>query len=452
MTRMLNCSMAVALALLAGTAQADSAYGCAGLETNRELPTIEGKDGVFFRINADLRMNHPFAPEVVDQMAALSQALESRGTTLIYVPIPTKSVSMPDHLPDRARLYGFDLDVATAVHDDVLARLNAAGVLTADIRAALLRAEPGKLAFFNSDFHWSAYGADLGAQAIAEVIRAQPIYDALDKTTYTSTPLGEEIAFSGMRRILQARCNDTLPEPTTMTWDTQATVLDLGLDGALDLGLGDESGGLDIFGDDTAQMPVALVGTSFSDSPINNFPGFIAQHAALEVVNFAITGGNQFGAITSYLTSTEFQDSPPAFLVWENPIYNNLAQYGDQPMRELIAAASGTCTQPLDAALSEDRLTLTASVAGLGAQDTLFLDSDGSTALDVTYRFEAAQGTRVKALRRGERLRRTGRFYMPMTGLWEDGAETVSITLSAPMGPQASLSKCSATPLMEEKS
>lgn len=444
--RLMTCALALTCVLAAPAAFAESAYGCSGLETNRELPTIEGKGGVFFRINADLRMNHPFSPEVVDQMTALSQALESRGTVLVYVPIPTKSVSMPDYLPERARLYGFDLAVATAVHADVLGRLNEQGVLIADIRSALLGAEGGQLPFFNSDFHWSAYGADLGAKAIADVIRAQPIYDTLDKTEYQSLETGEEIAFSGMRRVLQARCSQTLPEPTTMTWDTQAMTLDLGL------GLGDEGGGLDIFGGETAQVPIALVGTSFSDSPINNFPGFIAQHAELEVVNFAITGGNQYGAITSYLTSTEFQNSPPAFLVWENPIYNNLAQYGDQPMRELIAAAADNCAQSLDFTVSDDRRSLTTQVSGLTAEQTLFLETDGSTALDVSYRFTSDQGERLKSVRRGERLRRTGRFYMPMTGLWETGADDLTITLSAPLGASPQLSVCDPSTLQEKKS
>lgn len=74
--RLMTCALALTCVLAAPAAFAESAYGCSGLETNRELPTIEGKGGVFFRINADLRMNHPFSPEVVDQMTALSQALE----------------------------------------------------------------------------------------------------------------------------------------------------------------------------------------------------------------------------------------------------------------------------------------------------------------------------------------------------------------------------------------
>ena len=459
MTKLIAPAILV-MALTSTSAHANSAFGCSGLETNRELPTIEGKDGVFFRINADLRMNHPFSPEVVEQLATLSRALERRGTTLIYAPIPTKSVSMPSYLPDRARLYGFDLEVATSVHNDVLDRLTQAGVVNVDIRQALLTAEAGQLPFFNSDFHWSAYGANLGAAAIAEVIKQQPIYDALPKTPYKSTQIAEEVAFSGMRRILQMHCTETLPEPTTLTWETVADlgdtsedfVLDIGLgDEPLDIGLGDDA--IDIGLEEDVGLPIALVGTSFSDSPINNFPNWIAQHSSLEVVNFAITGGNQFGAITSYLTSTDFQEAPPAFLVWENPIYNNLAQFGDQPLRELIAAASGNCDRTLDLTISPDGHSLTANIAGLGDAETLFLDSNGSSALELDYTFLSAGGDqRVKSLRRGERLRQTGRFYMPLTGLWPDGAQDVQITLSAPLGKDPSLSVCSPIQQKEKKS
>ncbi|WP_226628889.1 alginate O-acetyltransferase AlgX-related protein [Alloyangia pacifica] len=438
---------ALLLAALATAAPAaESAYGCSGLERNRDLPSLEGRDGVFFRINADLRMYHPFSAGVVDGLAELSRALERRGTTLIFVPIPTKSVSMPDHLPDEAALYGFDLDVATEVHLDIQRRLAAAGVVTADIRAALLDAEPGRLPFFGADFHWSAYGADLGARAIAEVIRVQPAYAALAKTDHVTVETGQETSFSGMRRILQGLCTETLPEPETETYETRVAQLDL-------VPEEDLSGGLDLFGDAQESVDIALVGTSFSDSPINNFPGFIAQHSALEVINYAITGGNQFGAITSYLTSEDFQEAPPVFLVWENPIYNNLAQYGDQPMRELIAAARGPCTARIVADVSEDRRLLRADLGGLGlgAEDTLFLDTGGSTALELEFRFLSATGSeRTRVLHRSERMRRTGRFYMPLSGLWPEGAERLEIALSAPLGSDPALYTC--TPPSEDKS
>ncbi|WP_371156016.1 hypothetical protein [Jannaschia sp. 2305UL9-9] len=461
---------ALGLLTLPATAQEiPSAYGCHGLEQDADLATIEGRDGMFYRMASDMRMDRPFSDATVADMAALSRALASRGTTLIYAPIPTKSVSMPAWLPDRATDLGFDLEVATKVQTDILDRLNAAGVVTADLRAALLTAEPGRPTFFATDTHWNAYGADLGARAIAEVMRAQPVYDTLEKTRHETVETGTDNGVLVMRRILQRRCTETLPMPVTRTYETRVAQpggpldiglggdapLDIGLgeDAPLDIGLGDDSpldiglGGedIDLFGEAEARLPVAIVGTSFSDLATVNFPGFLAQHSDLEVVNYAITGGAQFGAITSYLTSDDYQNAPPTFLVWENPIYTNFAQVGDQPMRELIAAAGDTCTRQVPFTLDPNGQTLIADLdTDLTPGDTLFLDTDAPVTDAVAFHFWSAEDRiRTRSIRRGDRLRRTGRFYMPLTGLWPDGARQVEVTSTAKFGPTPTLFVCS---------
>lgn len=440
MTRLISSAYAFAALLgavgLASPVAADSNYRCSGVEQNRELPSIEGRDGVFYRINIDMRMNHAFSDRMVGYLAELSDALAAHGTTLIYVPVPTKSVTMPDHLPDDAPLYGFDLEIATRVHDDILERLEAAGVVTVDARSAMLQAPADDMAFFKADFHWSASGARETAKAIADVIRAQPGYADLPKVTYESQPQDVEIAFSGMRRLLQQHCLDTLPEAETMTYETVQT-------SAVDLG-----GGLDLFGDSAATVPVALVGTSFSDSPINNFPGFIAEYAELEVINYAITGGNQYGAMISYLTSTEFEETRPKFLIWENPIYNNLAQFGDQPMRELIAAAGRSCTMALPAEVAEDLSSLTVDLAryDLGPEDTLLVDTNRSLGLTADFTFHTENGlSRTKTIIRGERLTRTGRFYMPLSGLWPEGAASLSFAMERPFSSAPAVYACTSS-------
>lgn len=437
---LLSGFIAAASPALAQTQVTPTNYGCFGLEQNRELPAIEGKDGVFFRINLDFRMAHPFSDQIVAELAALSEALAENGTTLIYVPIPTKSVTMPNHLPETAALYGFDLEIATMVHDDILERLNAQGVVTVDAREAMLDGAADDLPFFRADFHWTASGARETAKAIAETIKALPGYEDLTPTTFETAPQGPDVAFSGMRRILQKHCTETLPEVVSMTYDTVPIQTD-------DLG----GAGLDLFGEAEASIPIALAGTSFSDSPINNFPGFIAQYTELEVVNYALTGGNQYGAMLSYLTSEAFQETRPRFLIWENPIYNNLAQFGDQPLRELIAAAGNSCTLALPATATDTHLEVDLAGYDLGPEDTLFVDTNMSTGLEADFIFHAADGaTRTKSIIRGERLTRTGRFYMPLTGLWEEGAESVTFTMSRPFASEPSIYAC--THNTEEKS
>ncbi|WP_108483105.1 alginate O-acetyltransferase AlgX-related protein [Oceaniglobus ichthyenteri] len=468
------------------SAMADSAFGCSGLETDADLATLEGHDGVFFRMVSDLRMDRPFSQATVANLAELSRALAERGTTLVFAPVPTKAVTMPDWLPERARLMGFDLTVATEVQRDILRQLDAAGVITVDLRAAMVQGGAGRHTFFGTDTHWNAFGAELGAMAVAEVLKAQPIYDSLTKTTHETVEMGEKTAFSGMRRILQRRCIETLPEPVTMTYETRVastgaamaggtldiglndetlldigledepldiglddTLLDIGLDDtALDIGLGADAG---VARDPASQLPVALVGTSFTDLAVSNFPGFVAQHAGVEVVNYAITGGGQYGAITSYLTSDDFQTAPPAFLVWENPIYANLAQNGSGPMRELIAAVRG-CAQPVDITIGDDRARLTATLPpDLGPDHTLFLDTGTGAMAKATFRFANAAGrNRTKTIERGERLRLNGRFYMPLTGLWPGGAQSVEIDLPLPLGQAATLSVCAPEPSLQK--
>ena len=38
---------------------APSAYGCRNLQADPQTPILEGKDGVFYRVYADIRMQHP---------------------------------------------------------------------------------------------------------------------------------------------------------------------------------------------------------------------------------------------------------------------------------------------------------------------------------------------------------------------------------------------------------
>ena len=303
-----------------------------------------------------------------------------------------------------------------------------------DARAAMIDIPSGETAFFKADFHWSAAGARQTAIAVAETIRGLPEYADLEPTRFETVPLEVGVAFSGMRRILQRSCLTTLPEVETMTYLTsQVQVPDL------------DNGVFDLFGDSANNSQIALVGTSFSDSPINNFPGFLAEYAQLEVVNYALTGGNQYGSMVSYLTSTEFEKSPPRFLVWENPIYNNLAQYGDLPMRELTVAASQTCTVPLVTQINAEAAMITVDLGGydLGTSDSIFVDTHANIETQASFVFQSDTGLeRTKTIERGRRLSRTGRFYMPLSGLWDGGVAALRIQMTQPFLSEPSVYVC----------
>lgn len=420
----------VIVVLLATPAAAEtSAFGCSFTNTASALPSVEGKDGTFFRVQADLRMRHPMEDPVIARMAVLSKALAAGGTTLIYVTVPTKSEVMPDLLPASAADYQFDSATAVLVYQDIISRMAAKGILAPDILTALSKAPADTPPFFKTDFHWTAEGAVLAAEAIAAEIRAQPFYVDLPLSEYKTTPGVVTASFSTMRRTLQAFCKTELPrveateQLTTKTADTTAKA--------------------DIFAGDQAQQ-IVLVGTSFSDAPLADFAGSLSQASGLDVLNYAVTGGNQYGAITSYLISRDFAATRPRFLIWENPIYNNLAQFGPDAMEELIAAASNSCTTALPVSVSAPN-TLTADLTGLNMQpeDSILADLGENSGRRAEFAFETASGiTRTAMIQRSDRVQASGRFFKSLATLWHPDLQSLSVTFDHPVSSGTTLSLC----------
>ena len=435
---------AALVALCAGQVHAQSAFGCGDLGlTSNEY--IEGQDGVFFRIFADLRLQHPLDDQVVDQLARLADKLEENGTTLVYVTIPSKSQVLPELLPPLASDYGFDLATAEYVYDDITGRLNAAGIMAPDIMRALRQGDgtSDELPFFRADFHWSSEGARRAAQAIGAAIRANPAAADIPVTAFESIPQGVEVAFSGMRRNIQSYCKLPLPSVTSMAWKTQAGVdADAPLDIFAAAPEAPAAGGLDIFGG-ASTTPAVLIGTSFSDSAINNFAGWLSQYAQMEVLNYSITGGNQFGAITSYLTSADYEAQRPTFLIWENPIYNNIGQFGPQAMEELIAAVGTDCTTPLPVTAQGSQVTASLDGLRLNAGDALMVDFGAEGARRAEFVLTTASGIKRHALiERGDRLRATGRFWLSMGPFAMSDLASVEVTFDREVTSQPSLNVC----------
>ncbi|MDB5665874.1 hypothetical protein [Cypionkella sp.] len=429
-------ALGLSLAVSPALAQTATNFDCTNYEFNTILPAIEGKDGVFFRTFADLRMQHPLDERTVQMMGQLAKVLKENGTTLVYVTIPSKSQVMPQYLPAHAADYGFQPEVADAIYTDFITRLNQAGVEATDMMTALRTNKGGERALFGADFHWTSQGARLGAQAIAETLKADPDYADLPKQTFVTTAIAPEVAFSGMRRTLQGYCENSLPPTETMAYRTEATA-----------STDDAAAGLDIFATPSDVLPAVLVGTSYSDSPINNFAGFLAEYSQLEIVNYAITGGNQFGSMTSYMTSDEFKAQRPRFLIWENPIYNNLAQYGAAPMEELIAAAGNSCTTNMPVT-KIDANTVEASLEGikLGADDAIFADFGAEGPRVATFNIEAADGLiRHSKIERSTRLRATGNFYLGLSAFTMPDIKKVTVHFDRPVTEATTLSFCANT-------
>ena len=431
--RTLGVALALGLAPFVAMADTANGYGCSAYEFSTSLPSVEGKDGVFFRTFADLRLQHPMDQRTIILLGRLAQVLKENGTTLVYVTIPAKSQVMIDYLPQHVEDYGFDPEMAQMIYTDIISRLAAVGIVAPDLMTALQNVKGDERPFFGADFHWTSQGARAAAQAIGTEIKASPAYADVTPSTFESKPVGKQVAFSGMRRSLQSFCKDPLPSTETMAYKTTP----------VESIAGDETA-IDIFAGSDKAVPAVLVGTSFSDSSINNFAGFLSEFTGLDIVNYAITGGNQYGAMTSYLTSDEFRNQRPRFLIWENPIYNNLAQNGSAPLEELIAAAGTSCTDEL-ATTKIDDYTLSASLAGLKVHpdDAIFADYGAEGARVASFALQTTDGiTRKSKIDRSARLRGTGNFYLGLSPFRHPGFTNVSVRFDRPVTDATQLSFC----------
>ena len=425
----LKLYLIASVVMAAGSAAgaAPSHFGCKGLETAKPMATLEGKDGVFFRLNLDMRMNHPLSQQTAAMIGRISDALAEKGTTLIYIPVPTKSLAMPDNLPDSVADYGFDLQIAETAYQDFLDNLSAHGVTAIDSVKAM-RGVDGD-AFLATDFHWSPEGSRSVARAAAAVIRDSDGYGDIEKTNYVNIEGETHLRFSEMRNRIQAYCRESVPRVEIPHYETSAT------------SQADVSGG--IFAADSAGPPIALTGTSMSAEEDFNFAGFLAEASGAAVADYAITGGNQFGGITSYLLSEDFHNTKPAYVIWENPIYNNVGEFGETPLRELMAAATQNCEPVKTSNPSPGTLVADLNPETLPEHAYVRVDTGAPTGRQAQFHFISDDGLDVAAtITRPVRYDATRWFYQYAEPLWSANLAQVRVDLDQPAEAGATLAIC----------
>ncbi|MBE2278068.1 MAG: hypothetical protein IAE87_17430 [Rhodobacteraceae bacterium] len=430
--------LAAALALGAGAAlgpalpaAAESAFGCSDLDARNRMAAVEGADGIFFRLLPDLAMDPAFSDETVLQMASLSQALAEGGTTFVYVPLPTRGLAMPHALPATAFDLGFDPALAASLYDDILTRLSERGIATANARSVLVGGPDKTPSFFGADPRLTSAGGARLAGAIATTLKDLAGVAELPRGKFETRSAGPVNLPSDMRTFLQRHCLAPLPPVSTETYATTR--------------LGGASGGSGgLMGTATAPR-IALLSHEDTGGTASNLAGFLSDSTGLDVLEYSVPGGNGFAAISSYMTSQAFREQRPAVLIWVNPIYESLAARGDQPMRELIAAAGPDCRQDLPIGQGTDGQTLIADISGLDPvrPGMLMVDTGGTPSLEMRFDFRGRDGTvRSRWITRDPAQIATGRFYVPADGLWPDGAATVDIHMAGAFGPSARVAAC----------
>lgn len=399
----------------AAQATAQSAYGCRNLASSASLPAVEGAGGQFFRIDPDMMMDHRLSEQSLSQLKTLSTALAASGTQLLYLPMPTKSLVLPQALPPMAAHLGFDPVVAASVYAETLDRLDAAGIAYVDVRQTLRQAHAaGGAPYFGTDWRLSPEGGAALADVLADRIVRFERVGPLPRARYvTNAGQPGEVA-SLMRLQLQQNCRSPLPRLIAPDHQTNRAV-----PGA----------------PDTGAAPVVVLSTALTGTPTTHMAGFLKARIGLDVAQITVAERGAFGAITTYLTSDAFRKAPPAVLVWEHPIWHRLGARGDLPMTELITAARGGCDIPLEVAKGTRPNTARADLTSLtpGQSVSLMIDLERLPVQRLRVDFLSADGrARSRTIERPKDHTPSGRFFLSTDGLWPAGVAVIDITADRP--------------------
>ncbi|WP_371155875.1 hypothetical protein [Jannaschia sp. 2305UL9-9] len=415
---------AAGLTLASGAARA-STFACSGIEVPG-VDMVEGTDGTFYRIDPDLHSEHWIADPVADSIAALSAMLEAGGTRLVVVPVPTKALAMPEGLPAMAGYAGYNPDLAATVYGEAIGQLRKRGVLTVDARSAMRKlATSGTAPFHALDTRPTPEGLQAIANAVEDTLAGAGIAPR-SRQAFETRQIGAQPLPSPMRTRLQRYCAYDLPPVQASTFVTSTAI------GAAAASLGPIE-------------EAAVVGSGLSGHANANFAGFISQATGRPTQSLHVDGEDPYAAISSYMTSQSFQSNRPSLLVWEFPIWSELGIRGDQPLAELIAAASRACTVelPLRPGGGDNRLAASLGQVPGGADTVLMLDTGGTPASSVAFRFAAPDGAqRVKSIHRLDGQILNGRFYLPLSGLWPEGTTGVEIMADTGFGSLPRLLSC----------
>ena len=140
-----------------------------------EVRVIEGSEGWLFPTWENMTMvDKPRIDANLTAIATVKDQLAERGIQLIVLVVPMKASFYADRLPKSH-------PISSAVmqqYEYIDAGFHAAGVKTVGVANALRALEQTKqLAFFRTDYHWSAQGAEASADATAVLVQRQVKFD-----------------------------------------------------------------------------------------------------------------------------------------------------------------------------------------------------------------------------------------------------------------------------------
>ncbi|WP_231701657.1 alginate O-acetyltransferase AlgX-related protein [Halopseudomonas salegens] len=314
------------------------------LEGNMKLinQLTPGTDRWLFRSDVDLTNEFGMPARMQPEFARLVETFSAQGTRLAMVVQPTRGLMHRDKIrPDFTQ--GFDYATAADNLRTYLQQMRDAGAIVPDIMQ-LVENPPAEEYFFRRDHHWTSAGARNTARLLADHLMQQPVYAELPRKAYR-TETGVTLFKDGTLNLaLSSLCGNNYGFQYVQGYRTVPEISDASA----------------LF-DEEPVPEVILVGTSNSatrdeENKQFNFDGFIKEFLSVDLLNFAMPGAGEYGALIEYLHSDSYSAAaPPKLIVWELPANYRLA---DPLMyRQLIPAIEGQCSN--EAALLSNQLEKT---------------------------------------------------------------------------------------------
>lgn len=289
----------------------------------------EGREGVligddgwlFTKEEFDYAQDHDAQIEKKISFIAKTQKIfAQKNTRLLVLLVPAKARIYEEHLGR----YEYP-DYKKSVYAKTLRALGTRSIATADILPAMQRATREQALFLRTDTHWTPTGAQLAAQATAETMRTQWPGLTLAPAQFRNSGK-REVCHEGdlLRYIPLGPLAEKIGPPPDMLQVVKTEKISADT----------PENATSLFG--AEDLPVTLVGTSYSANPDWNFAGFLQQSLRTDVLNVAQEGQGPFETMKKYLADGAFRDNPPELVVWEIPERYLSAAYDLEMKEELL--------------------------------------------------------------------------------------------------------------------
>ncbi|MCP3752376.1 alginate O-acetyltransferase [Pseudomonas sp. SBB6] len=279
-----------------------------------------------------------FEQENLALIRGVRDTLQQRGVQLVLAIVPAKARLYPEYLGEQT-----PASLHTDLYNEFHAQARQAGVFAPDLLAPLQDAKARGQVFLRTDTHWTPLGAEVVAQHLAAAVARQTLLNGEPQQFVTeqrqSAPYkGDLTNFLPLDPLF----SNLLPPPDTLQKRSTRPAQAEGENGDA------------LFADN--EIPVALIGTSYSANPNWNFLGALQQALRSDVVNYAEDGHGPLLPMLKYLQTDAFKNSAPQVLIWEFPerylpMQNDLSAFDPQ----WIAQLKKTRNANQDLALSSHR-------------------------------------------------------------------------------------------------